>query len=374
MHKIVILHFQPIELYPPIQNLMRALANQASKDYIFYVLTTQGNFSELDLFIAPATNIKIIRLGNTGSKLSTIYKWYNYVKFYAGSLLQLICTSPQKIFYYETLSSLAPYLYKRFIDKNVPVFIHYHEYTSKNEYETGMTLSKKFHHFEKYLYPNAVWISHTNEYRMQLFKNDITPIIILNSKIYANYPPKHWIQNRSKEQSAIIKIVYVGALSMDTMYTREFATWVQSQDGKIIWDIYSYNCTEAVKNYFNLLNSTHISLREGVNYSELPSILYKYDVGVILYNGHSENYIYNAPNKLFEYLTCGLACWYPEQIKGCYEYDFCQSSLNVLRLNFENLQTYKLESMINIEASLANFSFSAETESAEIIRLLLMKN
>jgi hypothetical protein len=33
-----------------------------------------------------------------------------------------------------------------------------------------------------------------------------------------------------------------------------------------------------------------------------------------LYKGHIPNYIYNVPNKVYEYLACGLQVWYSKDL------------------------------------------------------------
>jgi hypothetical protein len=54
----------------------------------------------------------------------------------------------------------------------------------------------------------------------------------------------------------------------------------------------------------------------GLPYAELPRVLAECHLGLIIYKCTTVNYIYNAPNKLFEYLACGLNVLYPEQMLG----------------------------------------------------------
>lgn len=51
-----------------------------------------------------------------------------------------------------------------------------------------------------------------------------------------------------------------------------------------------------------------------IDYYELPKELIKYDIGLVLYKGHIPNYIYNVPNKVYEYLACGLQVWYSKDL------------------------------------------------------------
>jgi hypothetical protein len=43
-----------------------------------------------------------------------------------------------------------------------------------------------------------------------------------------------------------------------------------------------------------------------VDYYQLPMELVKFDVGLVLYKGTIPNHVYSVPNKVYEYLNCGL--------------------------------------------------------------------
>ena len=129
------------------------------------------------------------------------------------------------------------------------------------------------------------------------------------------------------------------------MYTKEFADWVIQQQGNVTWDIYSYDAKN-VKQFFTELNCDFIRLKGGINYEELPAILAQYDVGIILYTGHIANYMYNAPNKLFEYLACGLDVWFPSIMKGSLPYVTRQTYPKVLALDFTDLEHFNPDEAI----------------------------
>jgi len=182
-----------------------------------------------------------------------------------------------------------------------------------------------------------------------------------------NYPPKSWYKTPSLRHSFPIKIVYIGALGLDTMYTHEFTNWVNSQKGKVIWDIYSYNITEETISFFNNLKSEFIHLHNGVSYYELPTILSNYDVGVILYKGHIPNYVFNAPNKLFEYLVTGLDVWYPDVMKEISKFEINDACPKVLALNFSMLEQFDLGKAINKKLySLITYDYFCENSLKKI--------
>jgi hypothetical protein len=372
LDNIFIIHFSPLEFYPPVQNLIRVLEKQTLRKKIF-ILTT---YCHSDIF-SPINSknplIKIIHLGSGGRSKNKIFRGINYLYFYLGAIFYLLFFRPIKVFYYETLSSFPAFIYKEFIRKKSSLMIHYHEYTSPGEYNDGMKLTKWFHKLEKKLYSKSDWLSQTNQYRIELFLNDIYPIKIKNQQCVPNFPPDYWRGNPKNLISTPVKLIYVGSMSLDTMYTREFAEWIVLQNGKVIWDIYSHNTDDDVVKYIKALNSPFISFYKGIDYNELPLLLRKYDVGVILYNGHIPNYIYNAPNKLFEYLCCGLDVWYPDIMIGCREYQSEKNVPKVLKLDFSRLNQYEVSDLIerNPDSIISRHDFSAESNLLPLINYFL---
>ena len=164
---------------------------------------------------------------------------------------------------------------------------------------------------EQKRYGKAEWISHTNEDRMRLFTEEKPGLPKAALNVLPNYPPFSWYHLKKNPvlDEGQTKVVYVGALSMHTMYTREFAAWIVEQQGRYTWDIFSDNCSQEVKDFLKALNCRFISLNPAVAYHQLPALLRQYSVGVVLYNGHIPNYVYNVPNKVLEYYACGLEVW-----------------------------------------------------------------
>ena len=345
---VFIIHFQPLELYPPVMNLLNSFGT-FREGGSFVVLSTHSTRKAVSNFEPGNKKIKIIRLGKTGSALPVVIRYLNYIYFYASSLLLLMLYKPAAILYYETLSSYPVYLYKKYFSRRVPLFIHYHEYTSASEYQTGMKLVSFFHSKEKKLYPKADWISHTNEGRLACFLVDEKLADRHNTYVLPNYPPKSWNHKPAFTEDCPLKIVYAGALSTDTMYTEVFANWVHSQNGKVVWDIYSNNVTDEAISFLKKMNSGFIRLLNGVDYAGLGKILPLYRTGVILYNGHIPNYVLNAPNKLFEYLACGLDVWFPDAMTGCLPYCTSKTYPIVMPLDFQNEDSFHIDTLTKRE-------------------------
>ncbi len=307
MKKIAIIHYQPIEKYPPIMNFIH---NLEIKNISCKVFTTNSQINWFN------SKFNIYRLGSFSK--NAVVRYCTYVNYNLVTFLQLLFYKPTKIIYYETYSSLPVYWYKRLF-KATPIFIHFHEYVSPEEKQQSSCYVKYLLKKEAYLLKNANWISQTNKDRMELFQNDYPFINQSVCQIFPNYPPVNW-QNlaqgnkRNRAQTTSTKIIYVGALGIKSTYIEVFAKWVHQQNGAYYFDIFSDNIEKEVTEMLLSLKSPFISINQPINYFELPSILAYYDIGVVLYTGHIPNYVYNVPNKVFEYLVCGLDVWYSKDL------------------------------------------------------------
>jgi hypothetical protein len=298
--KIALLHFQPLELYPPVMNCIRDMEEAKVSD--LKILSTH---SKNNWFSAPYS---IFRLGNYATSRWSRYWTYLYFNFV--SFFFLCYYRPKKVLYYETYSSWPVYWYKKLFP-SVYIFIHFHEYVSENEKKESSAYYKYLLKKETALLKKAIWISHTNEDRMQLFQQDYPFLSKDQCHILPNYPPADWaIRSQqiraNRKVSGFKRLVYVGALGLNSTYIREIAEWINSQKGIYTLDIYCNSVEEEIFEFFHNMNSSFISINSAIPYYELPELLATYDIGLVLYKGHIPNYVYNVPNKVYEYLVCGL--------------------------------------------------------------------
>jgi hypothetical protein len=308
---------------------------------------TRSPQSGMQKYNSPAKPIKIDRSANPKSQ-NFVYRYWGYLNFYFSTITKMVLWKPDILLYYETLSSFPAIVYKKIFNSRCCLLVHYHEYTSQEEYKNEMILNRWWHALEKKTYPLYQWVSHTNQDRMELFLKDNKKIMIPNTHVLPNYPPAGWQKKNIPDQIGLpVKFVYVGALSLETMYVKEFAEWVSGLNGKATWDIYSNNIAEDAKLYFSLLQNKNIHFHGGVNYYLLPGIFKNYQVGVILYKGHIPNYVYNVPNKLFEYFACGLDVWFPHSMKSSLPYATENHYPKILAVDFGNLDQLNLLSAVS---------------------------
>lgn len=317
-----LIHFQPLENYPPVMNCIRDLEKEKVETISIFTTHTQNNWF--------SSSYPIYRLGNY-----TISRWsryWTYLYFNFVSFFFLCIYRPKKVLYYETYSSWPVYWYKKLFPA-VNVFIHFHEYVSDKEKKESSAYYKYLLKKEIALLKKAFWISHTNEDRMRFFQQDYPFIQKNQCYVFPNYPPADWairaqLIRNNNQVTTVKRMVYVGALGLDTTYIQEIAEWIVEQNGAYSLDIFSNNIDKSVLNFLNNLKSPYITLYKSIPYFDLPELLATFDIGLVLYKGHIPNYVYNVPNKVFEYLVCGLKVWYSVELvstnKFKQEYDIQQ--------------------------------------------------
>ena len=326
----------PLEYYPPVTNLLDIIAKHS------FVVKVWSTHNINDRAVYFNEKLKNITRSVFPKKDDSILKRFaKYCIFNLSCFLGLVIYRPEVIFYYESYSVFPVFLYLKLFGKGTRLYIHYHEYEDKENYKNGMKLVRYYHKLEKkFLYKRASWISQTNKDRLHMFASDHPKLPSEVLKIMPNYPPKIWssqVSVNSRIAKNAIRTVYVGSLSLKDTFIREYCDWVLKQKGNVCFHVYAYNLDDDTKSYLKSLNSNYILFfSSGIEYNKIPELLSDYDIGLILYKAHTKNYKYNAPNKLFEYLSCKLLVLYPTVMSGMALYQ----SDNVIRLNFEKLPAF----------------------------------
>lgn len=338
MNKIFVVHYYPLEYFPPVTNLLNVISGRHQVS----VVTTEKDSALREY---DNSDIKIYRPVSTRLKKNRLLNLISYIYFTLFALLKILLLRPDILVYYESISALAPYIYKRYINKSVKLYIHYHEYMTPEEYaRPGMQISRFNHVREKvWLYNYAYSISHTNYKRVEFFLHDNPSVNVNLCRVLPNYPPKSWHVKSKSHDNEVIRCVYVGSLSIEDMYIVEFCNWINQQNGRVLFDVFAFNYKQSVADYLNTLNSPYVVFHDtGVEYSDIPHLLSKYNVGLLLYKPKNKNVVFSEPNKLFEYLICGLDVWYPVEMEliNNLRINSFQSKLQVL--NFRKLDDFKV--------------------------------
>ena len=347
MKRLAVIHYLPLEFYPPVVNLLSALAE---KDLFNTRVWTTHNNKQRQVYKNPTLSSVSRTIAPKKSDYKGI-RLLKYLLFNFKTFIGLLFFNPEVILYYESYSAGPVFWYLKYFGNNKKLFIHCHEYFDPQWYAQGMSLVKLYHTYEKkYLYPKAAWISHTNAQRVALFLADHPNILKNRVYVVENHPPKSWA-SISKEKKLVkknineqLKFVYVGSLSLENTFIQEFCNWVISKNGKVIFTIYAFNTTVSTYNYLLSLHSEYIDFNPGgIEYEKIPQVLSGYDIGVILYKGNTLNAKLCVSNKLFEYLACGLEVWVTKQQEGSLPYLDSNNQPRVMALDFDNFN----ETLIN---------------------------
>lgn len=336
-NNLFIIHFQPVELYPPIQNILGILENVES-DLNTTVLSTNVEAKQTSHTVSTK-RIKLVKV-NVKSRFRFL-RFLKHQYFYLKAFLLFLLYKPDKILYFESISA-APVLLFKLLRPKTKVFVHYHEYTSPDEYKTGMKLVQFNHLLEKKMFVRFDWISQTNQKRLSFFHEDNPKINTTILKVMPNYPSVDWALKEKTypkdfEINEPIRMVYIGAISEEDTYIKEIIDFVKSEPSKYDLELFSFNLDMNTRAYIETNNVSNVRFSGALEYSEIPKVLSKKAIGLILYKGNTLNYIYNAPNKLFEYLACGLDVWYPKEMLGCSDYKSDESP-KVFEVDFLNIQ------------------------------------
>ena len=136
-----------------------------------------------------------------------------------------------------------------------------------------------------------------------------------------------------------LRMVYVGSVSLHDTWIGPLVEWLNSPaNSGCTLDVFCYNLDPTTRSFLQKQSSQAVRFHgAGADYDQLPQLLPKFDVGLILYRCNTVNFVWNASNKLFEYLMCGLDVWYPSCMLGVRPYARSDAAPRVLETDFEKL-------------------------------------
>lgn len=335
--KIAYVHILPIEYYPPATNAIRALAAEPGMEIKVW---TSANHKQREPFALEGVTVErppfVLAADHP---LKRMWDWFAWNWACARGLNEF---QPDVVFSIEPHSAAAPWLYYKMWRGRARLFIHHHEYYAPADYRRpGNRLVNIAHRWEqKDLFARAEWISQTNDNRLRLLKEDHPATASGKFHTWPNYPPREWLARSRKDNSKgqKLRLVYLGSASFHDTYIREIVEWAAKFPDEVELTISGYNIERAVwawleQEQFGNVRHCH----EGWAYEDLPERLAGFDIGLILYRANTVNFVYNAPNKLFEYWACGLSVWYPQEMKQITDLAQQGPTPPLKRVNFKQL-------------------------------------
>jgi len=322
--KIAYLHNLPLEYYPPATNTLDLLGREKKSEVCAY---TTHNRKNRKAYKNKA--VTVYRSHSPNPESNFLWRAGVALWWHLRTAVSMWAFKPDAIIYFEPHSAIAAYLYYRFFRGNARLFIHHHEYYAPEDYlRPGMRLPHLGCRLEQsYLFRHAAWISQTNEDRLRLAKEHHPKVPDDVWRTLPNYPPKDWCSKEKRTDAAKkegrLRLIYVGSASFQDTYIREIVRWVASHPDTVLLHISGYNVAQDAWEWLEKERFPNVTFdANGYEYDELPNILVDFDIGLVLYKGNTTNFVYNVPNKVFEYLACGLDVWYPKEMKGMRNMDW----------------------------------------------------
>jgi hypothetical protein len=97
MKTVALIHFHPIEHYPPVMNFIRYWESRHSeKNLLVY---TTNNMAGLPVFQPGGSHVTIRRLDSKKKTTGFVSRAIRYVSFYGGAIGSLFRLKPETIFY-----------------------------------------------------------------------------------------------------------------------------------------------------------------------------------------------------------------------------------------------------------------------------------
>jgi len=373
--KVAYVHNLPLEYYPPASNFLDLIGRSQKTEVRVF---TSRNRKQRALYENNA--IKIMRSSPPNPSAAVLWRMLIALWWHLRTAFSLVVFRPSAIIYIEPHSALAVYLYYRLFRGSARLFIHHHEYYERKDYtRPGMRLPQLGSRLERSdLFQRAEWISQTNSDRLQLARGDHPDVPAGTWQVLPNYPPAAWASPPASRSPATVqaplRLIYVGSASFEDTYIREIAQWATVHPDDIKLHICGYNVAADVWAWLEKERFANVTFdATGYVYEDLPIILSAFDVGLVLYKGNTTNFIFNVPNKVFEYLVCGLEVWYPPEMTGtCH---FRETTGAPLReLDFAHLNELDPSALAPLDSIRFNSAcFTAERAFAPLFEQLGLK-
>ena len=310
---ICVVHYLPVEEYPPLQNLMVALRKQKRLNVVIFTGSLETRSYHLQ---SLAENIIVfffpyLKAGGWRQKLDfammvrkeSVNRSFDCVFAFGDEFSGLVCSRMNSKIKALHLHELPPQIGvgNKFLSKSLffeLVLLHF--------------TIKRFK-----------WISQVTPRRAELFSKRFQ----VQCRHLYNFPSARFESNiRGKRVNGRLRIIYVGSCNPVSVQVSILKRLSMSKLVELSVLATNKQGLEQVAG----LTGTQLLSR--VPYSKLPNLLRQFDVGLVLYNGHSDNMRYGVPNKLIEYLRCGLHVVYPSALESVTDFVSAHNLTSVIHV------------------------------------------
>lgn len=291
-------HYLPLRDYPPVQNLIQFLSLQSDlqsvvicSDDAAMQVESESCCKNLILYRVPyranggwRQKLQFVRIVR---EIGAKYKFDTSIG-YGDELSAITCLLLNARSYALHLHELPPQLGFK------------NKYISKSQYLELILLRAFASRFQ--------WVSQVTPHRARIF----TAQFGVKCENLYNFPMSSFCQRKVSpmRESGIVRILYIGTCGERTVERGRLIELASLRNVEL--HILPTN-SEGLD---GLRELERVQILQKVPYFDLPDVISSYDVGLVLYNGSSLNMKLGVPNKVAEYLRCGLKVMYPAQLEA----------------------------------------------------------
>lgn len=368
--KLAMVHQLPLEIYPPATN---ALALFSAQEGLEIQVWSSDNHKGLAKY--EADGITVVRHDYPGFKCGSLKRVLGFLRWHWRVARDLQRWQPDVVLSIEPHSALALWINRRLLGGRARIMVHHHEYYSPLDFKrSGNRTVRICRVAEEFcLYREAEWVSQTNQDRLDLMARDLPFLKPSQLGLWPNYPTESWLCRASaasarRQGHTGLRIICVGSLSFEDTYVREIVTWAVAQGSAIQLHLCGYNVHQDVWEWLRELVAENVSFDpDGCPYSELPDLLTRFDVALVLYKGNTANFVHNIPNKVIEALACGLDVWYPQEMSTLTRFRDEHPGLPLRALDYKDLP----DRIPTTGTKRPESGFSTESASAALLSRIL---
>lgn len=347
--RVAFVHQLPLEIYPPACNALAILSRQPG---ISVAAWSSENHRGLPRYASSAHALRRPAYpapAEGGGFFGGVRRFVGFLRWHFRTASEIAAWEPDAVISIEPHSALAVWWLLKWHRSRTRLFIHHHEYYAAADFRrSGNRTSRICRWFEvRGLFPAAEWVSQTNEDRLRLLREQVSGLDARVCRVWPNHPPESWLGKAAALRAAQspdegpLRLVCVGSLSFEDCFVREIVEWVAARPGQVSLHLCGHNIKPEVCEWVAGLGAGNVCTDAGgLAYGELPALLVRFDVALVLYRGNTLNFTYNVPNKVIEALACGLEVWYPVEMSGMDHFREAHPELPLRRVHFRALDEF----------------------------------
>lgn len=334
--RFLIAHFHPVESYPPCLNMIGSFVKNGFSGVL--ISTSRGKQKKN---INLGGEVRSIRTTPYAKPPTSIASGCSYFHFALKVRLELVSNDFDVFLVYEAVSYYLAM--PRFWNKKLFVALHFHEYRSIEEIKITSKFEGLADSWTARKLERLDWVSHATKLRSQAYSK-IHGVDVNTLHNFPNFRPIQGNRPKRLDGQIQIRVVFLGTINLAHPVLKkmqECVNYSKNIDLTLIGSIHQNDIPQSWK-------SPMFHFPGRINYEEVKGSLTHFDIGLIHYTAHSENFKLGVPNKFFEYQYARLPVLYDAAMQGVTHFieknltwNFCSEAID-----FQNISIVALANVI----------------------------